>query len=139
MQHQEHKENATPVLSLIHDLSAPSSGPTKELLSTDNSGEEGVLQSPFADCDFVIIQQQLQQMVKTTGSSLTTDWFLVLDAQSEETFTAVIVNVGEGVVREVRVAYAMASRYLSAASISHPSIDEMIEIAKEEGDGVLRD
>jgi hypothetical protein len=91
----------------------------------------------------------LQQMKKTTGSAINTHWFLVLDHRSEEDDTAVIVNVDGGevseggavsegvVVREVRVAFPVASQYLAAASISHPGIDELIEIVEDEGSGVL--
>jgi hypothetical protein len=78
-------------------------------------------------------------MVHITNSPLNTSWFLVLDDRSEKDSTAVIVHVEDGVVRKVRVAYAVSSRYLSAASIGHPPLDELIEIAEEEGDGVLRD
>jgi hypothetical protein len=98
-----------------------------------------VLQSPFAGSDFSHVQQLLQQAKKTTGSSLNTGWFLVLDEQSERTSTAAIVNIEERNVRSVRVAYPVASRYLSAASVGSPPIDELIEIANEEGGGVLQD
>lgn len=97
-----------------------------------------MLQSPFTGSDFFHIQQLLQQMKNTTDSPLKTAWFLVLDGQSEQGSTAVIVNVEDQSVRTVRVAYPVASRYLSAASIGHPPIDELIEIANEEGGGVLR-
>jgi len=53
--------------------------------------------------------------------------------------TALIVNVEQQEVRQVRVEWKTASRYLAAASISHPSIDELIEIAEGKEDGVLRD
>lgn len=83
-------------------------------------------------------------MKKTTGSKIQTDWFLVLDERSAEDGTAVIVNVEEGdggdeQVREVRVEWKVSSRYLAAASICHPGIDELKEIAEGETDGVLRD
>lgn len=98
-----------------------------------------MLQSPFAGSDYSHIQQLLQQMKNTTRSPLMTEWFLVLDEQSERISTAVIVNVEDQSVRSVRVACPVASRYLSAASVGHPPIDELIEIANEEGSGVLQD
>jgi hypothetical protein len=97
-----------------------------------------VLQSPFAGSDFHDIQQLLQQTKDSTRSPLKTKWFLLLDEQFEQISTAVIVNIEEGVVRSVRVAYPVASRYLSAASVGNPPIDELIEIANEEGGGVLQ-
>ena len=78
-------------------------------------------------------------MVIATGSKLITDWFLVLDKESVETSTAVIVRIDEGEVLSARVAYPVSSRYLSAASVAHPPLDELIEIANEESDGVIRD
>ena len=77
---------------------------------------------------------------------LHTDWFLVLDGESDKTSTAVIVraeddaNEGNGLsVTSARVAYGPASRYLSAAGIGHPPLDELIEVARDSGDGVVRD
>jgi hypothetical protein len=143
--HQENEESTIPILTLVHDLEARLWGPTKQLVNTDNDTDtdttdsDVVLQSPFLDCDFLGIQDRLQRMVHTTDSPLNTSWFLVLDDRSEKDSTAVIVHVEDGVVRKVRVAYAVSSRYLSAASIGHPPLDELIEIAEEEGDGVLRD
>ena len=69
----------------------------------------------------------------------------MLDGRALEDETAVIVNVEEGenaegdMVRQVRVEWKTASRYLAAASIAHPGIDELIEIAEGKEDGVLRD
>jgi hypothetical protein len=100
-------------------------GPTKELQSDSNS--DTVLQSPFADSAYSRIQQQLQQTVATTRSPL------------EQTSTAVIVRVDEdGDVLSVRVAYPVASRYLAAASIGHPPLEELIESVEDEG-GVIYD
>ena len=42
-------------------------------------------------------------------------------------------------MKSVRVEYATSSRYLSAASGAHPPLDELIEIAGDAEDGVLRD
>lgn len=79
-------------------------------------------------------------MVAATDSKLDTKWFLVLDERSAQTCTAVIVRVEEdGDVLSARVAYPVSSRYLSAASVAHPPLDELIEMANEEGDGVIRD
>jgi hypothetical protein len=78
-------------------------------------------------------------MKRTTRSLLNTEWFLVLDEQSEETSTAVIVNIEDGNDRSVRVAYPVASRYLFAASVGSPWIDGLIEIENEEDGGVLQD
>jgi hypothetical protein len=112
-------------------------GPTKELQSESNS--DTVLQSPFADSSFSRIQQLLQQIVNNARSPLNTQWFLVLDAESEQTSTAVIVRVDEdGSVRSMRVAYPVASRYLAAASVGHPPLDELIE-SVEGGGGVIHD
>lgn len=108
----------------------------KELRGDDT---DTVLRSPFAGSDFSRIQQLIQQTKRATCSPLKPEWFLVLDEQSEETSTAVIVNIGDGNACSVRVAYPVASRYLSAASVGSPSIDELIEIANEEGGGVLQD
>jgi hypothetical protein len=136
VQQQEHEEGATPILTLVHDLETRLWGPTKELKGGDT---HRVLQSPFTGSDFSRIQQLLQQTKNTTRSPLITEWFLVLDEQSEQTSTAVIVNIEDGSVHSVRVAYPVSSRYLSAASVGSPSIDELIEIANEEGGGVLKD
>jgi hypothetical protein len=63
-----------------------------------------------------------------------------LDERSRRDDTAVIVNVDkDAAVRQVRVAFPVASRYLAAASIAHPGIDELIEIVEDEGSGVLWD
>ncbi|KAG9868796.1 hypothetical protein KCU77_g108, partial [Aureobasidium melanogenum] len=59
---------------------------------------------------------------------------LVHDESSVQTSTAVIVCVEDGDVLSGRVVYPVPSTYLSAASISHPSLDVLIEIASEEGD-----
>lgn len=136
VQQQEHEEAAIPVLTLVHDLETRLWGPTKGLRASES---DEVLQSPFAGSNFSHIQQLLQQTKNTTRSPLNVAWFLVLEKQSEQTSTAVIVNIEGGTVRSVRVAYPVASRYLSAASVGSPSIDEMIEIANEEGGGVLQD
>jgi hypothetical protein len=99
-----------------------------------------IFQSPFTDCDASTIQQKLEDMKKTNNSAINTHWFLVLDHRSRRDDTAVIVNVDEkGAVRQVRVAFAVASQYLAAASVAHPGIDELIEIVEDEGSGVLWD
>ena len=82
-------------------------------------------------------------MKNKTGSKIYTNWFLILDSRSHRDETAVMMNVeGQGEerrVREVRVDWKTASRYLAAASIAHPGIDELKEIAQGMEDGVLRD
>jgi len=83
----------------------------------------------------------LQQM---NSPRLQKDWYLVLDGESEQTSTAVIVSVESGEedevrVQSVRVAYGVSSRYLYAASIGHPSLDELVEVTEELGDLILRD
>lgn len=98
-----------------------------------------ILQTPFLNSSFSTIQQKLSQMKTHTHSAINTHWFLVLDKRSVEDETAVIVNVDEGGVRNVRVRFPVASRYSAAASIAHPSIDELIEIAEEECSGVIDD
>lgn len=135
-QQQEHEEAATPVLTLVHNLETRLWGPTRELRA---SNTDRVLQSPFVGKDFHRVQQLLQQTKSTTRSPLNMEWFLVLDEQSKQTSTAVIVNIEDRVVRSVRVACPVSSRYLSAASLGYPPINELIEIANEEGGGVLRD
>ena len=55
-----------------------------------------------------------------------------------------MVNVESGeedelCVQSVRLAYGVASRYLSAASIGHPPLGELIEFAECQGDGIVRD
>lgn len=77
-------------------------------------------------------------------SRLKRDWYLVLDRESDKTSTAVMVDVESGeedelCVQSVRVAYGVASRYLSPASIGHPSLGELIEFAEGQGDGIVRD
>jgi len=145
---QEHLESAPPILTLIHDLETKFWGPTKELRGSDSDNEEsnaGILNTPFLDYSPVAIAVTLQHLKKTTGSAIQTNWFLVLDGRALEDETAVIVNVEEGenaegdMVRQVRVEWKTASRYLAAASIAHPGIDELIEIAEGKEDGVLRD
>lgn len=74
-----------------------------------------------------------------TGSPLNTEWFLVLDEESAQTSTAVIVRIeSDGVVQSVRAEYTECSTCIAAASVAHPPLDEMIEIANEYGDGVVR-
>ena len=136
VQRQEREEAAVPILTLVDNLQTRLWGPTKELRGSDT---DRVLRSPFTGSDFSRIQQLLQQGKNNTRSPLNTEWFLVLDGRSEQTSTAVIVNIEDGNVRSVRVAYPVASRYLSAASVGSPSIDELIEIANEECGGVLQD
>lgn len=85
-------------------------------------------------------------MITTTNSHLAINWFLVLDEQSEQTSTAIMVNVAgndnctlRSDVRSLRVAYPVSSRYLSAASIAHPPIDELREALENDRDkGILR-
>lgn len=78
-------------------------------------------------------------MITTTGSKLHKDWYLVLDQRSARTSTAVIVRVEDEDVLSVRVAYPVSSRYVSASSIGHPPLEELIEIANEETGGVFQD
>lgn len=63
----------------------------------------------------------------------------MLDEQSEQSSTAIIINIEDGGVRLLRVIWPVASRYLSAASVGSPLINEVIEIANEAGGGVLQD
>jgi len=75
---------------------------------------------------------------------LQTDWYLVLDGESEKTSSAVTGNVESGEedevrVQSVRVAYGVSSRYLSAAGIGHRPLDELIGVAEEQGDVIMRD
>ncbi|KAI4726128.1 hypothetical protein E4T49_06055 [Aureobasidium sp. EXF-10728] len=134
VQQKEFKESSVNILTLVHSLESQLWGPTKEL-----QGDDTVLQSPFTGCTLLRIHQLLLDMKKATESKLHTGSFLVLDGNSEQTSTAVIVNVEDGGVRSARVAYPVASRYLSAASIAHPSLDEMIEIADSKHGGVIQD
>ena len=130
------------ILTLIHDLQTKFWGPTKELRGSDSDNEEsnaGILNTPFLDYSPIAIAATLQHLKKTTGSAIHTNWFLVLDERAMEDETALIVNVEQEVVRQVRVEWKTASRYLAAASISHPGIDELREIAEGKEDGVLRD
>lgn len=78
-------------------------------------------------------------MKEATRSPIQTDWFLVLDEKSEQSSTAVIVNVEGHTEHSVRVAYPVASRYLTAARVGSPPLDEMIEIATRESGGVVQD
>lgn len=151
---QEQEEGATPILTVIHDLETTLWGPTKELREIDNDdGEESnaavVLNTPFPHFSPVAIAQTLQEMKKKMGSKIYTNWFLVLDGRGSGDESAVMINVEgevgqareveEREVREVRVEWKTASRYLAAASIAHPGIDELKEIAQGMADGVLRD
>ncbi|KAH0291967.1 hypothetical protein M436DRAFT_58594 [Aureobasidium namibiae CBS 147.97] len=142
---QEDEEGAVPTLTLIHDLQTRFWGPTKELREPDNNDNDnkesnaGILDTPFLNLSPVAIVATLQHLTRTTDSAIQTDWFLVLDARSMEDHTAVIVSVEQEEVRQVRVEWKTASRYLAAASTSHPGIDELIEIAEGNEDGVLRD
>lgn len=136
----------THTLTLVHDLEVHLWGPTERLQGEDPST---VLQSPFDGLDYPQITDKLVQMNEVTGSKLQTDWFLVLDERSVETNSAVMVNVEpHGVhalrssVRSLRVDYPTSSRYLAAASIAHPPIDELKEIVDgdpEKFKGILRD
>jgi len=140
---QEHLESAPPILTLIHDLKTRFWGPTKELRELNNTDNEesnaGILNTPFLDYSPVAIAAALQYLKKTTDSAIQTDWFLVLDERAMEDETAVIVNVEGKEVRQVKVEWKTASRCLAAASIAHPGIDELREIAEGNEDGVLRD
>ncbi|KAG9690922.1 hypothetical protein KCU95_g8515, partial [Aureobasidium melanogenum] len=121
-------------LTLVHSLDVQLVGPTKELRGNDET-----LQSPFDGCTFLEIHQKLKDMVAATDSPLNTEWFLVLDEESAQTSTAVIVSIeDDGDVQSVRAEYTECSTCISAASVAHPSLDEMIEIANEYGDGVIR-
>ncbi|KAF2158689.1 hypothetical protein M409DRAFT_30781 [Zasmidium cellare ATCC 36951] len=143
------EENDTPpthTLTLIHDLETYFWGTTKELQGED---PETVLQSPFTGLDYSEIRKLLMQMKEASASKLKTDWFLVLDGRSVETNSAVIVNVEphgthtlRSSVRSLRVDYPTSSRYLAAASIAHPSINELKEVVDGNPDkfkGILRD
>ncbi|CAD0110940.1 unnamed protein product [Aureobasidium uvarum] len=134
VQKKELQESAVNILTLVHSLELQLWGPTKEL-----RGNDTVLQSPFTGCTYFRVHQLLQDMKKATESKLDTNWFLVLDENSEQSSTAVIVRVEDGDVRSGRVAYPVASRYLSAASIAHPSLEEMIEIADWKHGGIIQD
>ncbi|KAI5208203.1 hypothetical protein E4T39_01512 [Aureobasidium subglaciale] len=134
------------VLTVIHDLSAHFWGATQKLQSEDPNT---ILQSPFTGLSYPQIRDRLVQLNQGTGIALETNWFLVLDERSAETQSAVMVNVkahGEhalrSAVRSLRVEYPTSSRYLSAASIAHPPIDELKEIVNgkpEKFQGILRD
>jgi hypothetical protein len=120
----------------VHDLETRVWSPTKEVRS-----DQTRIRSPFVDCDYPRIRAILHEM---NTPRLQTDWYLVLDGESERTSTAVMVNAesdeeGGLRVRSARVAYGVASRYLSAISIGHPPLSELVEVAKEQGDGVVRD
>ena len=120
----------------MHDLETRVWSPTKEIRS-----DQTRFRSPFVDCDYPRIKAILQEM---NTPRLQADWYLVLDGASEKTSTAVMVNSEsdeeDGLrVQSARVAYGVASRYLSAASTGHPPLHELIGVAKEEGDGVVRD
>jgi hypothetical protein len=101
--------------------------------SNSEDNNDGILQTPFLNSSFPTIQQKLNQMGTSTHSAINTHWFLVLDKRSVEDETTVIVNVDEGEVRNVRVRFAVASRYLAAVRVAHSSINELMEIAEEEG------
>lgn len=132
--------------TVIHDLETKFWGATQEL-----RGEEPntILQSPFTNLSFPEIKNQLIQLNETIGSSLATNWFLVLDERSVETNSGVMVNVGSrsnhalrSNVRSLRVDYPTSSRDLAAVSIAHPSIDELKEVVDgnpEKFRGILRD
>ncbi|KAK6000928.1 hypothetical protein QM012_003011 [Aureobasidium pullulans] len=134
VQQKELEEKSVNILTLVYSLEFQLWGPTKEL-----RGNDKILQSPFNGCTVLEVHQKLQDMVSATDSKFDTNWFLVLDERSAQTSTAVIVRVEDGDVLSGRVAYPVSSRYLSAASISHPSLDEMIEIANDKMDGIIQD
>jgi hypothetical protein len=113
----------------VHDLEDRLRSPTKEI-----SGEEIKLRSPFIDCDYLRIRALLQQM---NTSLLATKWFLALYAESEKTFTGVIVHVksdedGGLSVESAHVVFGKASQVLLAANIAHPPLQEHVE-----SDGVI--
>lgn len=119
---------------MVHDLNTRLNGTTKDLRSDDK-----ILKSPFSGLDYPEVQRLLQQMVKNTGSAIDTTWFLVLDEESERTLSGVIVVVEGDYVRSVRVTYPTTSRDLAAASVAHPGIDEMIELANDKYNGIFQD
>lgn len=119
---------------MVHDLKTRLNGTTKEIRSDDK-----ILKSPFVGLDYHEVQRLLQQMVKNTGSKIDTKWFLVLDDESEHTSSGMIVVVEGEYVRSVRVNYPTTSRDLAAASVAHPGIDEMIELANDKCNGIIQD
>ncbi|CAD0019620.1 unnamed protein product [Aureobasidium pullulans] len=131
---KEQEERSISIFTVVHDLKTRLNGTTKELRSDDK-----ILKSPFAGLDYPEVQSFLQQMVKDTGSKIDTEWFLVLDDESERTSSGVIVVVESEYVRSVRVTYPTTSRYLAATSVAHPGIDEMIELASDNYNGILQD
>ncbi|KAI5210864.1 hypothetical protein AUEXF2481DRAFT_32040 [Aureobasidium subglaciale EXF-2481] len=123
---------ATHVLTVVHDLSAHFWGATQKLQTEDS---DTVLESPFTGLSYLQIRQHLVQINQGTGIRLETNWFLVLDEQSVDTQSVVMVNVeaqGEHAlrsgVRSLRVEHPTSSRYLAAASIANPPIHELKEI-----------
>ncbi|KAL2034583.1 hypothetical protein VTO58DRAFT_105297 [Aureobasidium pullulans] len=131
---KEQEERSIPIFTVVHDLKTRLNGTTKEIRSDDK-----ILKSPFVGLDYHEVQRLLQQMVKNTGSKIDTKWFLVLDDESEHTSSGMIVVVEGEYVRSVRVNYPTTSRDLAAASVAHPGIDEMIELANDKCSGILQD
>lgn len=131
---------------MVHDLETRFWGATKKLQGEDPGT---ILQSPFTRMDYPQVRDRLVQMKEATGSIVATDWFLVLDERSEQTRSAIMVHVEShgnhalrSGVRSLRVDYPTSSRYLAAASIAHPPIDELKEIvdgSPGKFHGILRD
>ncbi|KAH0365810.1 hypothetical protein KCU65_g5816, partial [Aureobasidium melanogenum] len=136
VQQNELEESSVNGLTLVHSLNFQLWGPTKAL-----RGNNETLQSPFKGCTYLEIHEKLKDMVAATDSSLETEWFLVLDEDSVQTSTAVIVRIeSDGEVQSVRAEHLVCSVSISAASVAHAPLDEMIEIANDYGakDGVIR-
>ncbi|THX27833.1 hypothetical protein D6D12_05195 [Aureobasidium pullulans] len=132
---QDDKERLPHTLTLILDLGMTYSGASAELRGEDPSTS---VRGPFLGMGYFRIHEVLKEMIEHTGSDLLeSDWFLVLDERSDETQSAVMVNVGDLGVRSLRVDYPVSARYLAAAAIANPPIDELAETVGE--GGILRD
>ncbi|KAG9681409.1 hypothetical protein KCU95_g17854, partial [Aureobasidium melanogenum] len=132
---QDDKERLPHTLTLILDLEMTYTGATAELRGEDPST---VIRGPFFDMEYASIQEVLKDVIEHTGSDrLESDWFLVLDERSEDTQSAVMVNVGDLGVRSLRVGYPVSARYLAAAAMANPPLDELAETVDK--GGILRD
>lgn len=133
-QAQDRKEGQSKFdLTVIHSLDADYSGYTEQLRG------DGILRSPFSGKSYEEVAAMLMTLREKRDSKLSEEWFLVMDEKSEQSSSVVIVCCGFSPPQTVRVDWTVASRYISAAEIAHPDIGEMIELAENNTDGILRD
>jgi len=102
--------------------------------------------SPFIGKTPAECHRLLLQLRETTESEIMTEWFAVMDERSERDDTVLLVAVerddgGENEVlgyRTVRASFEVACTSLMCYESGHSSVDEDLERAARQPDGVYR-